>query len=388
MTTIQWIRHINRLCDLRGDARFDDIFLDCIAALHRTGRTSVNQGNWLVTQLDMHYGIQLTHIGPIHLTKPQHRIVKEAVAAAVSVADKTRWAVLSAKFPHVFRTISTSFPQVFRTKGAISLADPTTYDAAIARLLLKLIDAPLAFSWPSASTDGLSAQVDGGSPVARHQITEAALPIAVNTNVIDDAASPLRGFAAKSDEPFHQGKDPKAGNANSPTPMGAKANRPTGQVKANSQKANISLWVDGGSRSHVRGRLEVGDKEFRLNFRSPLRAEELIYVEQGQDAEARQWCEAISSHLIPSLQAKADAASGRLPSNHVASAIHEFSDTHCQQSGLVGGFAFLGYSGDVPSRCIVQINGTDWIFDLQATRSPNSKAPQFKATAEPSSLAA
>jgi hypothetical protein len=63
----------------------------------------------------------------IHLTKPQHRIVKEAVAAAVSVADKTRRAVLSAKFPHVFRTVSTSFPQVFRTKGAISLADPTTY---------------------------------------------------------------------------------------------------------------------------------------------------------------------------------------------------------------------------------------------------------------------
>ena len=386
MTTIQWIRHINRLCDLRGDARFDDIFLDCISAMHRTGRTSVNQGNWLVTQLDMHYGIQLAHIGPIHLTKPQHRIVKEAVAAAVSVADKTRRAVLSAKFPHVFRTISTSFPQVFRTKGAISLADPTTYDAAIARLLLKLIDAPLAFSWPSASTDGLSAQVDGGSPVARHQITEAALPIAVNTNVIDDAASPLRGFAAKSDEPFHQGKDPKTANANSP--MGAKANRPTGQVKANSTKANISLWVDGGSRSHVRGRLEVGDKEFRLNFVTPLRAEELIYVERGQGAEARQWFEEISAQLIPHLQAKADAASGRLPQNHVASAVHELGDTRCQQIGLVGGFAFVGYSGDVPSRCIVQINGTDWIFDLQATRSPNSKAPQFKATAEPSSLAA
>ena len=386
MTTIQWIRHINRLCDLRGDARFDDIFLDCIAAMHRTGRTSVNQGNWLVTQLDMHYGIQLTHIGPIHLTKPQHRIVREAVAAAVSVADKTRRAVLSAKFPHVFRTISTSFPQVFRTKGAISLADPTTYDAAIARLLLKLIDAPLAFSWPSATTDGLSAQVDGGSPVARHQITEAALPIAVNTNVIDDAASPLRGFAAKSDEPFHQGKDPKTANANSP--MGAKANRPMGQVKANSTKANISLWVDGGSRSHVRGRLEVGDKEFRLNFRSPRRAEELIYVEQGQDAEARQWYEEISAQLIPHLQSKAEAASGRLSRNHIASAVHEFHDSRCEQSGLIGGIAFLGYSGDVPSRCVVQINDTIWQFELQATRSPNSKAPQFKATAEPSSLAA
>ena len=386
MTTIQWIRHINRLCDLRGDARFDDIFLDCIAAMHRTGRTSVNQGNWLVTQLDMHYGIQLAHIGSIHLTKPQHRIVKEAVAAAVSVADKTRRAVLSAKFPHVFRTVSTSFPHGFHTKGANSSIPATTYPVTIARLLLKLIDTPLAFSWPSASTDGLSAQVDGGSPVARHQITEAALPIAVNTNVIDDAASPLRGFAAKSDEPFHQGKDPKAGNANSP--MGAKANRPMGQVKANSQKANISLWVDGGSRSHMRGRLEVGEKEVRLNFRTPRRAEELIYVEQAQGAEARQWYEAISGHLIPSLQAKADVASGRLPQNHVASAVHVFSDTRCQQIGLVGGFAFLSYRGEVPSRCIVQINDMTWQFELQATRSSNLKAPQFKATAEPSSLAA
>jgi hypothetical protein len=92
--------------------------------------------------------------------------------------------------------------------------------------------------------------------------------------------------------------------------------------------------------------------------------------------------------LIPHLQAKADAASGRLPQNHVASAVHELGDTRCQQNGLAGGFAFLGYLGDVPSRCIVQINGTDWIFDLQATRSTNAKAPQFKATAEPSSLAA
>ena len=386
MTTIQWNRHINRLCDLRGDARFDDMLIGCIAAFHAKGRTSEKQGDWLVRQLDMHYGIQVAHQGAIHLTKEQRRPIRQAVDWTNTNASSGRMAYLHGRFPHAFHAVSTSFSHRFHTKGANSSVTTTTYSVTIARLLLKLIDAPLAFSWPSASTDGLSAQVDGGSPVARHQITEAALPIAVNTNVIDDAASPLRGFAAKSDEPFHQGKDPKTANANSP--MGARANRPTGQVKANSTKANISLWVDGGSRSHVRGRLEVGDKEFRLNFRSPRRAEELIYVEQGQDAEARQWYEAISSHLIPSLQSKAEAASGRLSSNHIASAVHELSDTHCQQSGLVGGFAFLGYSGDVPSRCIVQINDTIWQFELQATRSPNSKAPQFKATAEPSSLAA
>jgi hypothetical protein len=386
MADIQWNRYLNRLCDLRGDARFDDMLIGCIAAFHAKGRTSDKQGDWLVRQLDMHYGIQVAHEGAIQLTKEQRRPIRQAVDFTNANASSGRMAYLHGRFPHAFHTVSTSFPHGFHTKGANSSVTTTTYPVTIARLLLKLIDTPLAFTMPSASTDGLSAQVDGGSPVARHQITEAALPIAVNTNVIDDAASPLRGFAAKSDEPFHQGKDPKAGNANSP--MGAKANRPMGQVKANSQKANISLWVDGGSRSHVRGRLEVGEKEFRLNFRTPLRAEELIYVERGQGAEARQWFEEISAQLIPHLQAKADAASGRLPHNHVASAVHEFSDTHCQQSGLVGGFAFLGYSGDVPSRCIVQINDTTWQFELQATRSPNAKAPQFKATAEPSSLAA
>ncbi|KIL97403.1 hypothetical protein CCC_00464 [Paramagnetospirillum magnetotacticum MS-1] len=386
MADIQWNRYINRLCDLRGDARFDDMLIGCIAAFHAKGRSSDKQGDWLVRQLDMHYGIQVAHQGAIQLTKEQRRPIRQAVDWTNTNASSGRMAYLHGRFPHAFHTVSTSFPHGFHTKGANSSVSAMTYPVTIARLLLKLIDAPLAFSRPPAKTDGLSAQVDGGSPVARHQITEATLPIAVNTNVIDDAASPLRGFAAKSDEPFHQGKDPKTANAN--WPMGAKANRPMGQVKANSQKANISLWVDGGSRSHVRGRLEVGDKEFRLNFRTLRRAEELIYVEQAQGAEARQWYEAISGHLIPSLQAKADAASGRLPQNHVASAVHEVSDTHCQQIGLVGGFAFLSYRGEVPSRCIVQINDTTWQFELQATRSPNAKAPQFKATAEPSSLAA
>ena len=53
MADIQWNRHINRLCDLRGDPRFDDMLIGCIAAFHAKGRTSDKQGDWLVRQLDM-----------------------------------------------------------------------------------------------------------------------------------------------------------------------------------------------------------------------------------------------------------------------------------------------------------------------------------------------
>jgi hypothetical protein len=254
--------------------------------------------------------------------------------------------------------------------------------------LLKLIDTPLAVSRPSATPNGLSADfTDSGSLVARHSEERRAIcPIGMNDNVIDDAAAPLRGLAAQSDEPLGGKKEPLGGAVDFAT--WAKANRSTGQVKANSSKATISLWVDGSSRSYVRGQLEIGKEKYRLNFRSPRSLEDLIYVERGQDAEARQWYEAISNQVIPNLQAKADVASGRLPSKHVASAIHEFHDSKCEGRGMTEGIAFLGYNGELPSYCVAQVNGRNWKFDLQATHSTNARAPQFKATAERSSEAA
>lgn len=388
MAQIQWNRHINKLCEHQGGPRYDDVLIGCIAAFHQKGRSSEKQGDWLVRQLDMHYGIQVAHQGAIQLTKEQRRPIRQAVDWANCNAPSGRMAYLHGHFPHAFHAVSTHLPHSFHTKGANSSVPSTTYPVAIAKLLLKLIDTPLAVSRPSATPNGLSADfTDSGSLVARHsEEGEAICPIGMNDNVVDDAAAPLRGLAAQSDEPLGGKKEPLGGAVDFAT--WAKANRSTGQVKANSSKATISLWVNGSLRSYVRGQLEIGKEKYRLNFRSPRRLEELIYVERGQDAEARQWYEAISSQVISSLQAKADAACGRLPSKHVASAIHEFHDSKCEGRGMTEGIAFLGYNGDLPTYCVVQVNGRNWKFDLQATHSTNARAPQFKATAERSSEAA
>ncbi|CAA7614692.1 conserved hypothetical protein [Magnetospirillum sp. LM-5] len=387
MANIQWNRHINKLCEHQGGHRYDDMLIGCIAAFHQKGRSSEKQGEWLVRQLDMHYGIQVAHHGAIQMTKAQRRPIKEAVDWTNAHASSGRMAYLNGRFPHTFHTVSTRFPHSFHTKGANSSVDTTTYEVTIAKLLLKLIDAPLAHSRPSATPNGPSVDfVDGGSLVARHsEERDVICPIGMNDNVIDDAAAPLRGFAAKSDEPLERKREPLGGNEEFAT--WAKANRTAAQVKANS-KATISLWVAGSSRSYVRGQLEVGDKKYRVNFRSPRHVEELVYVERGQDVEARQWYEAVSSQVIPFWLDKAEAAEGRLARKHVASAIHEFQDRNCEGHGVNCGIAFMGYRGDVPSRCIVQLNGTDWKFDLQPIRSAKLKSPQYKATAERSSAAA
>jgi hypothetical protein len=79
MAQIQWNRHINKLCEHQGGPRYDDVLIGCIAAFHKKGRSSEKQGDWLVRQLDMHYGIQVAHQGAIQLTKEQRRPIRQAV---------------------------------------------------------------------------------------------------------------------------------------------------------------------------------------------------------------------------------------------------------------------------------------------------------------------
>ena len=378
MAQIQWIRHINRLCEIRDNPRLHDILIGLVVDFHRSGQCSAKRGNWLVGQLDFHFRKTIDHTGAIALTTAQRREIMEAVNAAIATADVDRLLFLRRKFAHLSNEVFTAISHHFHKNSAVSPLNTTACSSAIAKLLLKLIDGPLALP------DGFSADLllDDGSPAARHHGERDGIsPLGLNANVKDDAAPPLRGSAAKSDKPLDRREGQFEGNANSP--MEAKANRPMGQVKANSQKATISLWVDGGSKSHVRGQLDVGKEKFRLNFRSPLGAEELAYVGKDGDPEARQWFEGLGSHVIPKLQAAAQAATGRLSRRHIASAIHEFGDRICQNSGVAGGFAFLVYRDDSPAHCMVMLSGLTWHFELEPGRSVNVNSPQFKATAGP-----
>lgn len=369
---------LNQLCEHPGGARYDDILINCIANFSKRGKISPDQGNWLVRQIDMHCENPVQHSGEIRLTKEQRRPIKQAVKFTNSNAQSSCMAYLHNRFPHVFHTVSTPSPHQFHTKSANTSVQSMAYPPAIARLLLKLIDGPLALP------DGFSANLllDDGSLAARHHGERDGIsPLGLNANVNDDAAPPLRGSAAKSDKPLDRREGQFEGNANSP--MEGKANRSMRQVKANSTKANISLWVDGGSKSHVRGQLDVGNEKFRLNFRSPLGAEELAYVGKDGDPEARQWFEGLGSNVIPKLQATARAATGKLSRKHIASAIHEFGDRICEGNGVVCGFAFMVYRDDSPAHCMVMLGDMAWHFELKPGRSSNANSPQFKATAEP-----
>ena len=377
MAQIQWNRYLNQLCEHPGGARYDDILINCIANFSKRGKISPDQGNWLVRQIDMHCENPVQHSGEIRLTKEQRRPIKQAVKFTNANAPSSRMAYLHNRFPHVFHTVSTPSPHQFHTKSANTSVQSMGYPPAIARLLLKLIDGPLALP------DGFSANLllDDGSPAARHHGERDGIsPLGLNANVNDDAAPPLRGSAAKSDKQLDRREGQFEGNANSP--MEAKANPPMRQVKANSQKANISLWVDGGSKSHVRGQLDVGKEKFRLNFRSPIRAEELACGERGGDEELRPWHDALGG-IIPKLQATARAATGRLSRKHIASAIHEFGDRICEGNGVAQGFAFMVYKADSPAHCMVMLSGLTWHFELEPGRSVNVNSPQFKGSAGP-----
>jgi hypothetical protein len=377
MAQIQWNRYLNQLCEHPGGARYDDILINCIANFSKRGKISPDQSKWLVRQIDMHCENPVQHSGEIRLTKEQRRPIKQAVKFTNAHAPSSRMAYLHNRFPHVFHAVSTPSPHQFHTKSANPSVLSMAYPPAIARLLLKLIDGPLAL------LDGFSANLllDDGSLAARHHGERDGIsPLGMNANVKDDAAPPLRGSAAKSDKPLGRSEGQFEGNANSP--MEGKANRPLRQVKAKYGKATISLWVDGGSRSHVRGQLDFGKEKFRLNFRSPFSAEELACGGRGGDEEMRPWYDALGD-IIPKLQERAQAATGRLSRKHIASAIHEFEDRICQGSGVAQGFAIMGYKNDCPDNCVVQLGDTTWGFELEPGRSTNAKSPQFKATAEP-----
>ena len=81
-------------------------------------------------------------------------------------------------------------------------------------------------------------------------------------------------------------------------------------------------------------------------------------------------------------------ADGYLEQKHVASLIHEFSDKNCQKRGLPFGMAIMVYRDADPVGCVVEMNGSYWQFALELKQRMSPKQPHFKATAEPSSLAA
>jgi hypothetical protein len=366
MADIQWLRHINKLCEHQGGARYDDMLIGCIGHFDKKRECTPKQGDWLIRQLAMHYGIKLAHTGAIALTKEQRRTVTTAVDAALAFASPDRLPVLQKHFPHRSHRKTTPFPHGFHTKGANSAFNPTSCHPSITRLLLKLIDWHSPTTWPLASTDTASPEVANGS--SRNQIGQGPIPKAANFNGADDAASPLRGCAAKSDEPLGQGESQRA-------------NQVLRQMKAKASNANISLWANGNGRSYMRGVLEVGGQRYRLNFRPPRRAEELIYVPPDGDTEARAWFEQVSSRVIPKFQAQAEKAEGRLARNHVVSAIHRNTDKNCSADGIHSGIAVMLYDGNVPTTCIVQLDGLEWHFGLMVCDSKSPNAPQFKASA-------
>lgn len=312
MAQIQWNRYLNQLCEQHGDLRFDDVLIGCIAALHRSGKTSTKQGDWLMRQMDMHLGVQVQHKGAISFTAEQRRPIKQAVAAAATEAKGARRTYLARYFPRQFPRVSPEFSRNSPLKSADTPSFSMSCQPTIARLLLKLIDRP------AAETDCFTAQeVDGGSPAARHvDFAHSVSSNYGNDNVPDDASPPLRVAAAKSDKPFGNGELPSEGEANSTTNWDS--NRLLRQMRAKADKAAISIWANGGKRSYVRGHLEVGGQRYRLSFRPPRRAEDLIHVPSDGDQEARRWFEAISERVIPALQKKAGQAEGRLPRKPIA----------------------------------------------------------------------
>ncbi len=376
MATEQWIRHINRLCEIRNNPRLHNMLIGLVVDFHRLGECSLERGNWLVNQLKFHFRETIGHSGAIFLTTAQRREIKEAVGLALSEADAAQLSFLRNTFSHIPNRYFTSLAHKGHKKGGNLSLSSNGCDTAIARLLLKLIDGPLPHSRPSATPDFFSSDlVNGGSPAARHLGEEEAnSPLGMHANVNDDAASPLRGFAAKSDEPLEGKGEPLGGEANSANQAMTKPK--SRQVDAHASKATISLWVNGGSKSSVTAILEVGKEKLRLNFVAPRKAQKLSYITEHGGEEEREW--------LAELTAKTDAAarqlSGTLGGRHVMSAIHHETDTACRETGVANGVALLVCNDDTPASCCVVLDDRALHFGLDPFNGPSARSPQFKKT--------